>query len=57
LRGWWQVIQRKHDSIQKANMFQKRLVWDCMYKEEFIKVRHTPKSLVYQSHLFIKVTR
>ena len=32
------VIQRKHDSVQKANLFQKRLVWDCMYKEEFIKV-------------------
>ena len=32
------VIQRKHDSVQKANLFQRRLVWDCMYKEEFIKV-------------------
>lgn len=24
--------------VEKANVFQKRLVWDCMYKEEFIKV-------------------
>ncbi len=27
-----QVITRKHDRTEKANVFQKRLVWDCMYK-------------------------
>ena len=32
------VIQRKHDRVEKAAMFQKRLCWDYMFKEEFIKV-------------------
>lgn len=33
-----QVIKRKHDRTEKANVFQKRLVWDYLYKEEFVSV-------------------
>lgn len=33
-----QCITRKHERTEKANVFQKRLVWDYLYKEEFVKV-------------------
>jgi Ca2+-binding EF-hand superfamily protein len=33
-----QVVKRKHDRTEKANVFQKRLVWDYLYKEEFVAV-------------------
>ena len=33
-----QVVQRKHDRVERVGMFQKRLCWDYMFKEEFIKV-------------------
>lgn len=33
-----QVVRRKHDRTEKANVFQKRLVWDYLYKEEFVGV-------------------
>lgn len=33
-----QVVQRKHDQVERVGMFQKRLVWDYLFKEEFIKV-------------------
>ena len=32
------VVQRKHQRVERVGMFQKRLVWDYMFKEEFIKV-------------------
>jgi len=33
-----QVVQRQHDRVERVGMFQKRLCWDYMFKEEFIKV-------------------
>jgi Ca2+-binding EF-hand superfamily protein len=32
------VIQRKHDRVERVNLFQTRLAWDTLFKEEFIKV-------------------
>ena len=36
--GMEKVVQRKHDRVERVGMFQKRLVWDHLFKEEFIKV-------------------
>ena len=35
--GMEKVVQRKHDRVERVGMFQKRLVWDHLFKEEFIK--------------------